>query len=69
MLASYKKKKYLIVSIIFLIGVIVATIFINKISEEQKMEITTYMDLMAIMLFLQEMAITILMVEKAMTPF
>ena len=35
-------KEYLIVSIIFFIGIICGVIFINKTSESQKTEITTY---------------------------
>ena len=35
-------KEYLIVSIIFLIGIVIGVIFINKTSEYQKEEIATY---------------------------
>lgn len=35
-------KEYIIVSLIFLIGILVGVIFINKISESQKEEITNY---------------------------
>ena len=35
-------KEYLVVSIIFFIGVIIGVIFINKSSESQKEEITSY---------------------------
>ena len=35
-------KEYIVVSIIFFIGIIIGVIFINKISDNQKTEITSY---------------------------
>ena len=37
-------KEYAIVSIIFVIGIVIGVIFINNISEEQYLEITTYIN-------------------------
>ena len=37
------KKEYILVSLLFIIGIFLGVLFINHIQENQKLEITTYL--------------------------